>query len=85
MQHLELSKQAINGNHASFLQILEANEDIYYRIAYSFLRNEHDALEAIQEFTYRSFKKIHTVRQPQFLSTWLIRVLLNVCHDMKKK
>ena len=85
MQHLEISKQAISGDHASFLQILEAHEDIYYRIAYSFMRNEHDALEAIQEFTYRSFKKIHTVRQPQFLSTWLIRILLNVCHDMKKK
>lgn len=64
---------------------MELDEDAHYRIAYSYFRNEHDALDAIQEFTYRSLKKVHTVKKPEYLSTWLIRVLLNVCHDMQKK
>nr|WP_106778988.1 sigma-70 family RNA polymerase sigma factor [Lysinibacillus timonensis] len=85
MGDFELAKRAIGGDHDAFLKVLELNEDVHYRIAYSYLRNEHDALEAIQEFTYRSIKKIHTVKHPEFLSTWLIRILLNVCHDMKRK
>ncbi len=85
MDSVEIHKRAIEGDHEAFLQILKINEDIHYRIAYSFLRNEHDALDAIQEFTYKSLTKVHTVKNPEYLSTWLIRILLNVCHDMKKK
>ncbi|CAM5223941.1 RNA polymerase sigma (SigV) subunit OS=Ureibacillus acetophenoni OX=614649 GN=SAMN05877842_11916 PE=3 SV=1 [Ureibacillus acetophenoni] len=85
MNSIDLYKQAIKGDPESFLQILKMNEDIHYRIAYSFFRNEHDALDAIQEFTFKSLTKVHTVKNPEYLSTWLIRVLLNVCHDIKKK
>lgn len=85
MQEIELAEKAIKGDEAAFLQLLEIQENAHYRIAYNYLKNEHDALEAIQEFTFRSFKKIHTVRKPQYINTWLVRVLINVCNDMIKK
>lgn len=85
MQNIDRAKRAIDGDKTAFLELLELHEDTHYRIAYSYFRNEHDALDAIQEFTYRSLKKVHTVKNPQYLSTWLVRVLLNVCHNMQKK
>ncbi|TSI05273.1 sigma-70 family RNA polymerase sigma factor [Lysinibacillus sp. BW-2-10] len=85
MPDLDVAIRAINGDDKAFLLLLEQQEDVHYRIAYSYFKNEHDALDAIQEFTYRSLKKRHTVQKPEYLSTWLVRVLLNVCHDMKKK
>jgi len=85
VDELEVVKKAIKGNEQAFLQVLEAYEDVLYRTAFAYLRNEHDAVEAIQEMTYRSFKKIHTVKEPRYVGTWLVRILLNVCHDMHKK
>lgn len=85
MDLFELNKLAIKGEQEAFLQILKANEEIHYRIAFSILRNEQDSLDAIQEFTYKSLKKIHTVKNPKYLTTWLVRILINVCHDMNRK
>ena len=85
MDKLDVVKRAIKGNEQAFLQVLETYEDVLYRTAFAYLRNEHDAIEAIQEMTYRSFKKIHTLKEPRYVGTWLVRILLNVCHDMQKK
>lgn len=85
MEQMELAKKAIAGDETALLQILKQEESTHYRIAFSYLKNEHDSLEAIQEFTFCCFRKIHTVKQAEFLNTWLIRVLLNVCSDIQKK
>ncbi|WP_371514474.1 sigma factor [Solibacillus sp. R5-41] len=49
------------------------------------MKNEHDAIEAYQEMTYRSLKNIHKLKEPNYLKTWLIRILINICLDMKLK
>ncbi|MEO4054795.1 sigma-70 family RNA polymerase sigma factor [Solibacillus sp. CAU 1738] len=67
------------------LQLLKQNEERLYRIAYSYLRNEQDALDAYQELTYRVLKNLHKLREPDYIGTWLVRVLINICLDMKKK
>ncbi|MGG0655435.1 sigma-70 family RNA polymerase sigma factor [Rummeliibacillus pycnus] len=85
MEKIELAKRAIAGNDEAILALLKENEDSLYRIAFAYLRNEHDAIDAIQELTYRTFKKIYTVEEPAYLNTWLVRILINICLDMKKK
>ncbi|MER2118966.1 MAG: sigma-70 family RNA polymerase sigma factor [Solibacillus sp.] len=49
------------------------------------MKNEQDALDAMQEMTYKALRKMHTIKQPEFARTWLVRVLINCCHDMLKK
>lgn len=85
MTRIEIVEKAIAGNEEAILEILKENEDTLYRTAFAYLRNEHDAIEAIQELTYRTLKKIHTVKKPEFINTWLVRILINICLDMKKK
>lgn len=85
MNEIQLAEQAIKGDHSALLQILKQDEQIHYRICYSYFHNEHDALDAMQEFTLRAFKKVKTVKKPEYLSTWLVRVLINVCHNLYKK
>ncbi|MFO1442515.1 sigma-70 family RNA polymerase sigma factor [Bacillus sp. Bva_UNVM-123] len=55
------------------------------KIALSYLRNEDDALEALQEVTFRAYQAVKKVKQPEYFSTWLIRIMLNYCHDQFKK
>lgn len=80
-----LIKSAIAGNEHAIVTLLELYEEGLYKIAFAYLKNEHDAVDAIQEMTYRCLKKIHTIKQPEYLHTWLIRILINICLDMKKK
>jgi len=82
---MDLAKRAIAGDERALLELLAQHEDTLYRTAYAYLKNEHDAVEAIQELTYRALKKIHTVKGPAYIATWLVRVIINICLDMKKK
>ncbi|WP_287022724.1 sigma-70 family RNA polymerase sigma factor [Cohnella sp.] len=56
-----------------------------YAIAYAYLRDEADALEAIQEATCRAYVKLKKLKEPRFFHTWLIRILINYCIDEQKR
>ncbi|GEL76003.1 sigma-70 family RNA polymerase sigma factor [Tenuibacillus multivorans] len=56
-----------------------------YKTALAFLKNKDHALEAIQEVTYRAYKKRKQLKKPEYLKTWLIRIMINYCQDVIKK
>ena len=85
MEDLEIVKRAIAGDDECFLLIMQHHKDTMYRTAFAFLRNEHDALEAMQEVTYRAYKNMHTVKEPSYVKTWLTRIMMNYCQDQLKK
>ena len=85
MDEQQLIKSAIAGNERAIIAILKSYEEGFYKIAFAYMKNEHDAIDAMQEMTYRCLTKIHTVKQPEYFQTWLIRILINICLDMKKK
>jgi RNA polymerase sigma factor (sigma-70 family) len=80
-----LEIRAVKGDEQAILQLLEQDEEILYRTAFAYVQNEQDALDAMQELTYKTFKKIHTVKEPAYVRTWLMRVLINCCLDICKK
>ncbi|MEK3979130.1 sigma-70 family RNA polymerase sigma factor [Psychrobacillus sp. FSL K6-2836] len=80
-----LVKQAIKGDEEAFLTLIHSYEEALYRTAISYLKNEGDALEAIQEVTYRAYRSIKTVKEPAYFKTWLIRIMMNYCRDVIKK
>lgn len=85
MSEFELEERAIQREEKAFLEIIHLHKESLYRTAFAFLKNEHDAIEAVQEVTVRAYKKIHTVRQPAYLKTWFIRIMMNYCQDQLKK
>lgn len=85
MDKQSLVMRAINGEERAIIELLRVNEALLYRTAYAYLRNEHDAVDAIQELNLRALKKLHTVKEPQHIDSWLVRVLINICLNMKKK
>lgn len=46
------------------------HKEALYRTAYAFLKNEQDALEALQEITARAYQKIQTLKEPRYVKTW---------------
>ncbi|WP_226668227.1 sigma factor [Metabacillus litoralis] len=65
-------KKAINGNDQAFLEVIHAHKIDLYKTALSYLKNQDQAIEAIQEVTFRAYKSIHELREPNYVKTWLI-------------
>lgn len=50
-----------------------------YRTAFLYLGSESMAADAVDEAVYSGFKALKKLRQPEFLETWLTRILINKC------
>lgn len=85
MEEVEIAIRAIERDEQAFIQLLQLHKNALYRTALAFLKNEHDAIEAMQEVTLRAYEKIHTVKEPNYMKTWLIRIMMNYCQDQLKK
>lgn len=85
MKQEQLVQAAKAGDDEAFYQLIVENKEKLYRIAYSYLKNEEDALEAIQEVTCRAYTKIGKLKEVQFFNTWIVRIMMNYCVDELKK
>ena len=51
-----------------------------YRTALLYLGSQSAAVDAVDEAVYRAFLARHKLRQPEFFTTWITRILINVCN-----
>ena len=72
-------------NTAETEQILTENYERYYRLAYSYMCNEDDALDVVQESAYRAIRDCRKVRNKDYLSTWIYRIVVNTALDMLRR
>jgi len=54
------------------------------RIAYHYLRDAHDADEAVQDAFIKVFTHITSYRQDLPFEVWFTRILVNTCLDLRK-
>ncbi|MBB6632652.1 sigma-70 family RNA polymerase sigma factor [Cohnella thailandensis] len=76
---------AQGGDDQAFYGLIHSERVRLFRIAYSYLKNEEDAIEAIQELTYRAYLKLGKLKEPRYFHTWLIRILIRYCLDERKR
>ena len=56
-----------------------------YRTAIAILMNDADAADAIQETILTCWERLSTLRQNKFFKTWMTRILINKCHDIRNQ
>jgi RNA polymerase sigma-70 factor (ECF subfamily) len=66
-------------------RMLIDNYDKYYRLAYSYVKNEQDALDIVQESAYRVIKDLDQLKERNYLSTWIYRIVINNAIDSLRK
>ena len=49
----------------------------YYRLAYSYVHNEADAEDIVQNGAYKALRSSNTLRNPEYAKTWVYRIMLN--------
>lgn len=66
-------------------RLLMENYERYYRLAFKVMGNEEDALDVVQESAYRAIKNCGIVKNKDYLSTWIYRIVVNTSLDMLRK
>lgn len=72
-------------NAALIEQVILEKYDQYYRMAYSYVHNEADAADIVQNGAYKALRSAHTLRKPEFAATWVYRIMLNECFQSLKR
>jgi RNA polymerase sigma-70 factor, ECF subfamily len=67
-----------------FAQLVANQQRRATRIAYQYLRDAHDADEAVQDAFVKVFTHITTYREDLPFEVWFTRILVNGCLDMRK-
>ena len=49
----------------------------YYRLAYSYVHNDADAEDIVQNGAYKALRSSNTLRNPEYAKTWVYRIMLN--------
>jgi len=78
-------ERAIAGEKEAFVRLIKSMEQPLYRVSRSILKTDNECLDAVQEAVMNAFHSIHTLREPRFFKTWLIRILMNVCYRMARE
>lgn len=57
----------------------------YYRLAYSYVKNSDDALDIVQESVYKAISSVSSLKNPDYIKTWLYRIVVNTSLDFLRK
>ena len=61
------------------------NQDRSYRLAYSYLKNREDALDAVQDAVCRALEHGGSLHNAEAVKTWFYRILVNECLRLLKE
>ncbi len=81
IEKIELAK---GGDKQAFSEIVEEVKIKLYKTGMSILKNDEDTCDAIQETLISAYKNLNTLKNDQYFSTWIIRIMINKCYDIIK-
>ena len=74
-----------NTQEALLTNYLTEEQARFYRLAYSYLHNRDEALDAVQTAVCRAWEQQDRLRDPDAVHTWFYRILTNVCLDQLRR
>ncbi len=78
-------ERAQAGDRAAFEQLVVLFQRKVVSTAWRVLGNQEDALDAAQEVFMKLHRYLHTFRTDQDFNAWLYRLIVNACHDTRKR
>ena len=69
----------------AFAKAINEMVQTLYRISCSQLSMQADREDAVQETLRRAWEKRASLKNDRHLQTWVVRILLNVCHDIQRE
>lgn len=78
----ELVRKSMHGDQEAFVQLMQDHMQSMYKTAWVYLKRDEDVADAVQETILHCYEKLHTLKQPRYFKTWMIRILVNECNNI---
>ena len=85
MEKKILVQRAKAGDEAAFEELLILHTEQLYRTAYLYVGNREDALDVVQETSYKAYVGLKKLKEVEYFSTWLIRILIRTSYECIRK
>ncbi|MBP3458250.1 MAG: RNA polymerase sigma factor [Lachnospiraceae bacterium] len=82
---INLVKKAKRHDSDAFTELMQLYMKDMYRTAIAILMNDDDAADAIQDTILICWEKLWTLREIKLFKTWMTRILINKCYDIRKR
>lgn len=69
---------------SEFTRRVQDAQEMLYRITFGLLREPQDRLDAVQEAILKAWCARDKLRDARFFETWLVRILINECHNRQR-
>lgn len=77
-----LVKKAQKKDDQAFVELMERCKSGMYKVARSYLKDDADIADAIQETVINCCEHIGRLKNADYFKTWLTRILINNCKDI---
>ncbi|SCY97170.1 sigma-70 family RNA polymerase sigma factor [Alkaliphilus peptidifermentans] len=71
--------KAQKGDKDSFSKAVLSLKDEAYRIAYCYLHNKEDSMDAVADAVEKALLNISKLKNDKYFKTWFIRIVINEC------
>lgn len=85
MDITHLVKRAKKGNDEAFEQLVTSVRQKLYRTAYSYVRNEQDALDLYQDTIYEAYLSLKKLKEPEKFQSWITKIIIFKSIDFIRK
>lgn len=76
-----LIKKAKEGDEGSFEALILSCKGKAYNLALRYVKNEHDAMDVLQESFIKIFRHLDKFNEDSKFETWAYRIVVNTCND----
>ncbi|WLR54709.1 RNA polymerase sigma factor [Mesobacillus subterraneus] len=85
MNVVRLVKKAKRGSKDALLELIMAEKDAMYRLALTYMKNEHDAMDVLEEMIVRLYESIGQLKKEEAFYSWSKTILVNLCKTTLRK
>ena len=68
-----------------FEECVTCNKEKFYRLAYTYVKNSHDAMDILQESILKGYSNLSKVKDIIALDKWMNRIIINTALDFLRK
>lgn len=79
MEIAALVKKAKKGDKEALLSLVMEQKHAYYKLAYVYMKNKEDALDALEDMILVLYENIHRLRKEDAFYSWSKTILVNCC------
>jgi len=80
-----LVKKAKQGDKDALVQLIMAEKEVYYKLAYVYMKNAEDAMDAMEDMILILYENISRLKNESSFYSWSKTILVNCCKNSLKK